>query len=36
MARLQEVTETATARLIEEGRRELAAQGITVPVERPA
>ena len=33
MARLQEATETATARLLEEGRRELAAQGIQAPVE---
>ena len=36
MARLQEVTETATARLIEEGCRELAAQGIKAPVEKTA
>ena len=36
MARLQEVTETATARLLEEGRRELAAQGIQAPVEKSA
>jgi 1-acyl-sn-glycerol-3-phosphate acyltransferase len=36
MARLQEVTETATARLIEEGCRELAAQGIEAPVEKTA
>ena len=36
MARLQEVTETATARLLEEGRRELAAQGIEAPVDKTA
>ena len=36
MARLQEVTEAATARLVEEGRRELAVQGIDVPVEKTA
>lgn len=36
MTRLQEATETATTRLLEEGRRELAAQGIQPPVEKPA
>ena len=36
MARLQEVTEAATARLVEEGRRELGVQGIDVPVEKTA
>ena len=36
MAHLQEVTEAATARLVEEGRRELAVQGIDVPVEKTA
>ena len=34
MARLQEVTETASARLVEEGRRALAAQGIEAPMDK--
>ena len=36
MARLQDVTEAATARLLDEGRRELAAQGVHAPPERTA